>query len=146
MIILPEPQNPQEVDLLPSLELKEKVWRFLDRRRLITTRVHVVGPDYIRVSLIIEITREARTNPQQVSTAIDQRLRQFFHPLTGGEQGNGWPLGRAVYKSELFQLIEAVEGVDHVNNIVLRRNGQPAGNAVTLDAHQLPLIENITVT
>src|SRR5262249_2901301 len=124
VIIFPKPTNPTEVELHPSEELLEKVRHFLDRRRLITTRVHVMGRSYMRVSLEVETVREARTDAQQVRSQIDQRIRQFFHPLTGGEQENGWPIGRSVYKSELFQLIEAVEGVDHVNKIVM--NGNPA--------------------
>jgi predicted phage baseplate assembly protein len=144
VIILPQPQNPQEVRLQPSQELKTSVARFLEGRRLITTHVHVVGPQYVPVSLDIAVTAEPRTEAQQVRDKIVERLQQFFHPLTGGEQGNGWPIGRNVYKSELFQLLEAVAGVDHVNTMVM--NGDPAIHAIGLAENALPYIAAITVT
>ncbi len=143
VIILPRPQTTQEVRLVPSEELKEKVFRFLDRRRLITTRVYVAGPEYAPVSLDIEVVREARTNDHQVNCEIYTRIQHFFHPLTGGDQKNGWPFGRDVYKSELYQLIEAVEGVDHVKKIVM--NGNSSANPIVLTENQLPFVETITV-
>ena len=41
-----------------------------------------------------------------VERRIVQALDAFFHPLTGGEQSDGWPFGRSVYISEVFALIE----------------------------------------
>jgi hypothetical protein len=143
VIILPEPRNPQEVQLRPTKELTDKVEHFLEQRRLITTRVHVVGPEYVSVSLNIVVVAEPRTEAQQVRNNITERLRAFFHPLTGGALGNGWPIGRHVYKSELFQLIEAAAGVDHVNTIVM--NGDPLVNAITLAEHESPFIDTITI-
>jgi hypothetical protein len=143
VIILPWPQNPQEVQLQPSQELKANVARFLEQRRLITTRVHVVGPQYAPVSLNISVAAEPRTVTQQVRDTIAARLQQFFHPLTGGEQGNGWPIGRNVYQSELFQLLEAVAGVDHVNTIVL--NGDPDRQAIRLAENELPSMAALTI-
>jgi Baseplate J-like protein len=150
VIILPQPQNPQEVQLRPTLELQASVERFLERRALITTRVRVVGPQYVTVSLDIGVVAEPRTEVQHVRDTIGERLQQFFHPLTGGAQGNGWPIGRNVYKSELYQLIESVPGVDHVNRIVLNGDpnipGDPGIPAVPLVEHELPYIGTLTVT
>ena len=143
VIILPQPQQPQEAQLQPTQELKTRVARFLERRRLITTRVHVVGPQYVAVSLDLSVTAEPRTVAQQVRDRITERLQQFFHPLTGGEQGLGWPMGRNVYKSELFQLLEAVAGVDHVNTIAII--GASDGNALCLTDNELPYLETITI-
>lgn len=138
VIVLPRGATPEECRLEPTPELIERVDRFLDRRRLITTRVYVVGPDYAEVSLEIHATAEARTKPQDIENEIRKRVQQFFHPLTGGAQGDGWPMGRGVYKSELFQLIESVEGVHHVNSILM--DGSAYENAIDLAENQLPLI------
>jgi len=104
----------------------------------------VVGPQYVAVSLDLSVTVEPRTVAQQVRDRITERLQQFFHPLTGGEQGLGWPMGRNVYKSELFQLLEAVAGVDHVNTIAI--NGASDRNALELTDNELPYLEAITIT
>jgi predicted phage baseplate assembly protein len=145
VVILPfQRQQAPEVRLLPTAELLGKVRRFLQPRRLITTRVHVVAPDYVGVSLDIGVVREPGTEAQQVHSHIEARLRRLLHPLSGGEQDTGWPLGRHVYRSELFQQIEAVAGVDHVQHLVL--NGDPARSRIDLVEHQLPVIEGLTLT
>lgn len=143
VIVLPEPARQTDVELQPSSSLVDKLSRFLDRRRLLTTRVFVVGPQYVPISFDVQLTAESHTNAEQLKGAIDTHMRQFFHPLTGGDQGNGWPLGRSVYKSELFQLIESVEGVDHVDAIVIGGNRSLASRA--LGENQLPLVKDITI-
>lgn len=143
VIILPRPASPIDVELQPSDSLMAKVTRFLDRRRLLTTRVFVVRPRYEPISLDIQLTAEAHTNAEQLKGAIDMRIRQFFHPLTGGDQGDGWPMGRSVHRSELFQLIESMPGVDHVDAIVIGGNRSLASRA--LDENQLPLVKDITI-
>lgn len=57
VIILPRPANSDDVVLQPTEELKDNVRRFLKRRSLITTRIYVVGPDYVDISLDIEVVR-----------------------------------------------------------------------------------------
>jgi hypothetical protein len=41
-------------------------------------------------------------------------LQQFFHPLQGGPEGKGWPFGRNVYVSEIYELLDTQPGVDYV--------------------------------
>ena len=56
----PQAETPQEVQLEPTSRLLASVERFLMQRRLITTRVHVVGPEYVPVSLDIAVAAEPR--------------------------------------------------------------------------------------
>ena len=41
-------------------------------------------------------------------------LRKFLHPLEGGPDANGWTVGRAVYRSEVLAVLDAIVGVHHV--------------------------------
>ena len=43
-------------------------------------------------------------------------LEAFFHPLYGGEFGAGWSFGRDVQLSEVFAVLQRVEGVDYVEH------------------------------
>ena len=38
---------------------------------------------------------------------IIKALKNFLHPLTGGADHSGWPFGRSVYVSEIYQLLDA---------------------------------------
>jgi len=55
----------------------------------------------------------------------------------GGFDGNGWPLGGSVYRSKIFRLLEAVDGVDHVESLALSpadANGDVALGPLSLPA------------
>jgi predicted phage baseplate assembly protein len=113
----------------PPRECREAVCEFLDKRRLIACRHHVVGPSYTDVRLQARVHRILRVPELTVKASIKQALQDFFDPLEGGpgpERG-GWPFGRDVYASELYEVLENVEGVDHVDSLTLytRENGGP---------------------
>jgi len=143
VIILPQPSSSTETLLQPSPDLIWRVKRFLDRRRLITTRLFVRGPEYVTTDIDIRVTAQPGASSQRLKAAIDSRIREFHHPLEGGDQGSGWPLGRSIYRSELFQLVESVEGVDHVRQIVI--GGTPSLSEKPLSEGQLPALEDINV-
>lgn len=44
-------------------------------------------------------------------------LHDFFDPLKGGPDGTGWPFGRDVYVSEIYQKIDTLAGVDYATQI-----------------------------
>lgn len=121
----------------PSAECLEETGNHLDGYRVITCRHHVVGPAYTDVKIETEVMRTARSQTGKVREGIEKNLRAFFHPLTGGPDGDkkGWPFGRDVYASEVYQVIENTEGVDHVESLSLRARrgdgwGQPTDQVV----------------
>ncbi|KCZ70545.1 Baseplate J-like protein [Candidatus Methanoperedens nitroreducens] len=101
----------------PTTLLKKEVKTFLDARRLITTRVHVVSPFYNDIRLKVRIALKENTNESSVLLEVKKRIHEYFNPTTGGPEGIGWPLGRRVYRSELYHLVERITGVDHVAGI-----------------------------
>jgi len=40
-----------------------------------------------------------------------------LHPLYGGPNGSGWGFGRMPHKSDLFQRIGSVRGVEYVRDV-----------------------------
>jgi len=42
-----------------------------------------------------------------------------LHPLTGGPSGCGWALGQRPHQSDLYGLVDAVDGVDFVRGLSL---------------------------
>ena len=45
-------------------------------------------------------------------------LLEFGSPMVGGgPQGEGWPFGRALYLSEVYERLEQLEGVDYVDDV-----------------------------
>jgi predicted phage baseplate assembly protein len=120
-----------EAKPLPSLELINRVQDYLETNGIPTTSVYVVGPLYVRVEVTAEIALVSLEGASAVEQAVYQKLASFLHPLTGGLDGTGWDFGRAPHKSDLYALIEAVPGVDHVRSLTVVEIEDQAGVKAT---------------
>lgn len=63
----------------------------------------------------------------------------FFAPLHSPKywQGKGWPFGRSVYLSELYKLLDELEGVDYVKNLQIKDKDNNAKSQIDLADNQL---------
>jgi hypothetical protein len=100
------------------------VCAYLDQRRLLTSEVYVVPPKYSEVSVEVEVTALDSADLAQVQRDIDTKLLDYFHPLKGGEDGQGWPFGGGIYFSRVFQQVFSVRGVDSVDRLVITVDGE----------------------
>ncbi|MBS1824047.1 MAG: putative baseplate assembly protein [Acidobacteria bacterium] len=100
----------------PSQGLLRQIREFLAQTALanIGDGIYVKGPDYAEVRVAATLVP---LRPELTSVVIRQAtaaLEAFLHPLTGGEDRSGYAFGRPVYLSEVFAVLERIEGVDHV--------------------------------
>lgn len=107
---------------VPSRNLRVRVKNKLEPARLLTTRIHVVGPQYLSLGVRLTLLLRRGTPADEVKNRVLDRIRTFFDPLTGWIDQNGWPLGRNVYVSELYQLLGDIEGIE-----LARRSKDAAG-------------------
>jgi hypothetical protein len=84
----------------------------LSRRRL-----DVRGPAYRTVSVFAELEPERSELGEQIKSGASAALDRFLAALSGGPDGTGWPLGRAVFESEVAEVLAGVEGVSHVRSL-----------------------------
>ncbi|NEN97638.1 MAG: hypothetical protein F6K50_19540 [Moorea sp. SIO3I7] len=116
IIIIPHSQDSNNSTPQPSQELINKVKDYLEQRRLITTKIHVVRPRYLTISirLTIHLNREAKETDTRGD--INNALEEFFRvvPDRNNPQQPSWPFGRNVYVSEIYQLLDKLEGVDYI--------------------------------
>jgi Baseplate J-like protein len=133
----------------PSPGLLSAVTAYLNRRRIIGTRVQVIGPQYVDVAVRAEVQSIAGTDRSRLQQAIVAALNNYFDPLLGGPEGKGWPFGRDVYRAEVLRVIDQVSGVDHVNSMALIEHGCEAvcGNVclgpialVAAGAHEITVL------
>ena len=104
---------------MPSDGLLRAVRRYLGRRRLIGTRIEVVAPTYLEVAVRATVATDPGVARESVRSAVEAAVRRFFHPLEGGPDGGGWPLGRDVYRTEVLDVINRVPGVARVEALEL---------------------------
>ncbi len=115
------PNDMSDPEPMPMIALRQAVFRFLRLRGLITTRIKVVPPEYtpldIETTVVRDVARGLDRNTVQQN--VEKAIQDFLSPLGGGTQGKGWEFGRSVYRSELYQCIENIPGVDHVQQLLM---------------------------
>jgi hypothetical protein len=105
--------------LLPSDELLATVTSYLDERRVVGTRVAVESAAYIPISIVARMRAKPRYDIRKLERAALTALYDYFHPVHGGPDGNGWPFGRAVAPGEAYSILNRVPGVEAVEDVRL---------------------------
>src|ERR1041384_1255026 len=91
-------------------DLVDRVRQYLEPRRLLTTRIQVVGPRLVNIGVQVNLVLKPDAVQTTVREEIENRLRQFLNLEV-------WPFGRNVYVSEIYRLLDRVPGVDFVTKI-----------------------------
>ncbi|MFF0284320.1 putative baseplate assembly protein [Rhodococcus aetherivorans] len=132
-------------DLAPQEESLNRIAEYLDARRLVGTRLVVQPPAYQWVTAVVSLTALAGFHKDDVRSAALRRINRLLHPLEGGPQGTGWPVGRAVQRHEVAAALAWTPGVDTAEPVdvqlfpadpATKRRGA-ATDRVPLGAHAL---------
>jgi hypothetical protein len=138
LTVIPEPERSDDSWPSPSIELLQSVYDFVDERRVITTRLSVTGPTYRPVRVQVRAKQVLHAATTEVTSEIVRRVNALFDPLSGGLDGDGWVPGRAVHRSEIFQVLRGIEGVAVVTAVIL--DGQPARAMTQLRPLEFPRV------
>jgi hypothetical protein len=123
----------------PSRGLLASVAAYLNRRRVLGTRIEVAGPVYLEVRVRARVAAFPGVDRAALAARLRDALDRFFHPLHGGPGGAGWPFGRAVYASEVYQVLDETAGTDHVLALeLIGADGEPHCDNLCLPADGLP--------
>jgi hypothetical protein len=114
LILVPRSTDPQPI---PSLELINRVEDYILARCAPTVDLWIAGPDWMEVSVTAEVVPVSLQAANALEAAVVTALQRFLHPLTGGPDGRGWAFGRYPQNSDLYALIESIDGVDHIRSL-----------------------------
>jgi hypothetical protein len=150
VVALPEPAG-TDVLAVPAPEFLDAVGAFLAPRLLLTTRMHVVGPEYVDVAVSADLALRADAPAADALAAARSALQRSLDPLTGGPDGDGWPFGRDVFCSDVYSAVDTVALVDYVESVRLTGpDGAVAGDgaapSIRLEPNQLPRVAAIDLT
>ncbi|GAA0953260.1 putative baseplate assembly protein [Kribbella koreensis] len=107
-------------DLVPPVPLLEKLAERLEQVRLIGTRVSVEPPRYRGVTVVARLVARPRVDRDRVRAEALAVLYRFLNPLPGGGfDGSGWEFGRSVRSGDVYAVLQAVRGVQAVEDIRL---------------------------
>jgi predicted phage baseplate assembly protein len=115
-------------DLVPPEGTLERISASLDERRLVGTRLLVAPPEYVGLTVVVDVSARSLFDPDEVKDSVTRALYELFHPLTGGPDGTGWPFGRSVQSHEVHAALARIPGVDMAQEITVSLFPADAGS------------------
>lgn len=109
---------------LPSPGFLDTVKRHLDRHRLLATQIHVIPPEYIKITVNAVVVVEPFFKDS--AAAVKEALRRLLQPLDTSDGSIGWQFGRTVYKGDIYGAISRVPGVAFIQDLWLSAEGKGA--------------------
>jgi predicted phage baseplate assembly protein len=121
VIVVPDSAEQAPV---PSDGTLRAVCAYLDERRMLTTEVYVVKPIYQQVVVQAEVIVDDKSDLGEVKQSIETVLLDYFHPLKGGEDRQGWPFGGTIFYSRVYQHVFTVPGVQSITTLDVVLDGE----------------------
>ena len=102
--------------LVPSPDSLQKITDRLDESRVIGTRAIVEPPVYRGITIVAKLKARPRVNATRLQEEALAALYDYFHPITGGPDGTGWPFGRPISVGEVYSVLQALRGTEVVED------------------------------
>src|SRR5205807_4960261 len=141
MVIPNDPQTPQGP--VPDGHFLQSVCNYLEPRRLLTTEVHVVGPDYQDLSVSVGFDMVAGKDVAVVTEGVKAAISKYLSPLIGGPSGTGWPLQKNLVDRELLAQAARVDGIDAIEDVSMWDTTGAKITALTITKLQLPRLTQV---
>lgn len=112
----------EEEQPMPGKGFLQTVKKYLDHFRLITTEVHVIPPEYIKVTVNAVVVVEPHL--KGIAADIERSMHDLLKPLDYRGSGNGWEFGRTVYRGDIYSAISRIPGVIYIEDLWLQAEGR----------------------
>lgn len=131
----------RESEPQPLLEMRRMVQRYVAEHCANTVaapqHIFVAGPVYAEIDVLADLVVATIDAAARVEQEARAKLADFLHPLTGGPTDAGWEFGQGLSASDVYVLLEQIEGLDHVENLSFSRAGVAYTDLVEIGANEL---------
>ena len=131
-------------DLVPADDTFARIAERLEQTRVVGTNVQLEPPRYRGITVVARLIARPRVNRNRVQEDALDALYKLLNPLPGGgPDGTGWPFGRPVQPGDLYATLQAVQGVELVEDLRVFGANPVTGKRGTevkrleVDAHSL---------
>lgn len=113
-------------------QIRQRVWEVLKQKAPLTLTtgdfLHITEVTYIEFDVHVEGVLADTANYFEVYHRLEEKLTNYFHPVTGDFLGEGFEIGKLPPRMKIFHLIKAVEGVETIKSLTIccfeRREGK----------------------
>jgi hypothetical protein len=129
VVVVPKESGPEPT---PSPAFLNAVAQNLDAQRLITTEVHTVPPQYVRLyNVRVSVTGRPGYTLAALQSSVSGQLAGYLHVLTGGENGTGFAFGGELHVADIIAKVYRADGVARVDSVTadfLRTRSNASGS------------------
>lgn len=122
LLVVPAIEHPLEMLQLDDFALPDdmiqRIGDYLDDRRILGSKIEVGTPYYQGVTVAALVSARPGRPTSLVQDRARRVLYDFINPLTGGPEGLGWAFDVDLNAAQIFQVLEAVEGVERVDEVL----------------------------
>jgi len=118
VVVVPYSRKPLP---FPSSGMIQTVRTHLEPYRLLTTSFHIIPPEYIKVSVRAVIVVHPRYEGKE--DEVREALRNWLQPY-GTAAGEGWDFGKPIYKSDVYDIVHHIPGVQYIQDVWLMAEGK----------------------
>jgi hypothetical protein len=113
------PERALAVDHLNTLRMH--VQQQLEPLCLLTSRVHVMEPVYLNITVGAHLGMNRGVRPEEAIDAANEALRRRFGPALPSDPPNPQNrFGRPVHLSEIVEVVDGADGVDYAEHLHVR--------------------------
>ena len=141
LVVPDDPATPQGP--VPDGAFLQSVCDYLEPRRLLTTEVHVVGPDYQDLSVSVGFDMIPGKDVATVTQAINAAISNYLSPTIGGPSSTGWPLGKPVIDGELLAQAARVDGISDIESVLMWDGSNNPITTLSITNIQLPRLDKV---
>src|SRR5262249_48087575 len=115
---------------------------------------------YAHVSAQLVIARSSDALSSDLTQAINGSLASLLNPLPS-ESAEGWPFGRDVFLSEIYETLQKIPGIDFITDVMLTSSCAPGDDrcvvadpiwhaegdmvGLSIQEHHLPVFDHADV-
>jgi predicted phage baseplate assembly protein len=128
VLVVPQVDQPhgeiQADQMKLSADVRAAVIAELDKRRPLGIALEVGQPTYFRIVVNAKLRVRDQNNKVLIEDVRQRALAdlyRYLNPYIGGPDGDGWPFGRDLHVSEIYGLLQRINGVEFVEQIQLSR-------------------------
>jgi hypothetical protein len=99
--------------------IRSEIMDYLNARRLLTAQIELVAPGYTWVRVEVVARQRKRADGEAVADAIRRRLYRYINPVYGGPAGDGRAFDEPLYLSEIYAIVQGIDGVENVESVRL---------------------------
>jgi Baseplate J-like protein len=150
LVVPDDPRRPEAPE--PDHLFLEAICRYLEPRRLITTEVHVRGPEYLPIWVSVGIDVVPGYDIAPVREAVKNAVATFLSPTVGGFEtkdhatGQGWPLGKQVEDREVYARVTREQGIAKVRDVLLFDGKGARQTQIPITGLQLPYLQRLNIS